>query len=112
MRGPPPAVAGYQVNGSITSQVPGVKASDVEIAASNGAQCNRTKTGFECIVPYSASNPRLTVSNYFKQNKDLVACSTVLTINGTAHSGTDITQNWTRFNLPAGREYLQRRYLR
>ncbi len=97
---PPPVVTGWHVNGTITSQVAGVKASDVEITAINGAQCNRTLTGFECIVPFAASNPRLTVRNYFKRNKDLVACSTVLAINGTEHSGTDITQNWTRFNLP------------
>jgi hypothetical protein len=29
-----------------------------------------------------------------------VACSASLQINGTEHSGSDITQNWTRFNLP------------
>ena len=97
---PPPVVSGYIVNGTITSQVPGVKASDVEIAAFNGAQCNRTNTGFECIVPYSASNPRLTVDNYFKRNTNLLACSDVMVVNGTEHSGSDITQNWTRFNLP------------
>jgi len=97
---PPPAGTGYLVKGTITSQVNGVKASDVVIAASNGAQCNRTNTGYECIVPFSASNPRLTVNNYFKKNKNLVGCSSVLTINGTAHSGSDIASNWTRFNLP------------
>jgi len=97
---PQPVISGYRVNGSITSLVGGVKASDVEIAATNGAQCNRTLTGFECIVPPSASNPRLTVKNYFKLNKDLVACSAVLIVNGNSHSGTDPLQNWTRFNLP------------
>lgn len=96
----PPTSTGFLVKGTITSEVPGVKASDVEIQAINGAQCNRTLTGFECVVPFNASNPRLTVRNYFKNNKDLVACSTVLTINGTEHSGSDISQNWTRFNLP------------
>jgi hypothetical protein len=98
---PPPVVAGYNVNGTITSNVAGVKASDVVIEASNGAVCNRTLTGFECVVPYaSGSPPRMTVDNYFKRNKDLVACSGLLEINGTAHSGTTVADNWTRFNLP------------
>jgi prepilin-type N-terminal cleavage/methylation domain-containing protein len=91
---------GYLITGSITSSVGGVQAADVEIEAANGAQCDRTLTGFECIVPFAASNPRLTVSNYFKNNKVLLACSTMLSINGTDHSGTDPAQNWTRFNLP------------
>jgi len=97
---PPPLVTGYIVKGSITSEVAGVKASDVQIQAINGAQCNRTNTGYECIVPFTASNPRLTVNNYFKRNTELVACSNILSINGTTHSGTDPTQSWTRFNLP------------
>jgi len=97
---PPPIVSGYHVNGTITSQVAGVKASDVQIQALNGAQCNRTNTGYECIVPFGASNPRLTVNNYFKRSTELSACSPILTVNGTYHSGSDPTQSWTRFNLP------------
>jgi type II secretory pathway pseudopilin PulG len=92
--------SGYLITGSITSSVAGVKAVDIEISAVNGAQCDRTLTGFECIVPFAASNPRLTVFNYFKPNKVLLACSAVLSVNGTEHSGTDPSQNWTRFNLP------------
>lgn len=45
----PPVTTGFLVKGTITSQIPGVKASDVVISASN-AQCNRTLTGYECIV--------------------------------------------------------------
>lgn len=105
---PPPVVTGVHVNGTITSQVPGVKASDVEISTSNGAQCNRTNTGFECIVPSTANNPRLTVSNFFKNTKYLVACSVALEPNGTEHGGstTDPSGNWTRFNLPQSADEL------
>ena len=97
---PPPVVTGYNVNGTITSNVGGVKASDVVIAASGGTTaCNRTLTGFQCVVPFSGSDPRLTVSNYFKKNTTLVACSTTLT-NGNLHTGTVVADNYTRFDLP------------
>ena len=97
---PPPVVTGYQVSGTITSTVGGVKASDVEISTSNGAQCNRTNTGYECVIPYSASNPRMTVSNYFKQNKNLIACSDILGTYGASQSVSTSSDNWTRFNMP------------
>lgn len=96
----PPPSTGFLVKGSITSEVAGVKASDVVIQAGTGAQCNRVLTGYECVVSTTATSPRMTVNNYFKRNRDLVACSSVLGINGTAHSGSDILLNWTRFNLP------------
>lgn len=95
----PPPLSGLIVSGSITSSVAGVKAADVEIFASD-AQCDRTNTGYECVIEVGANNPRLTVNNYFKRNKILVACSENLDINGTEHSGTTSASNWTRFNLP------------
>jgi len=100
----PPPLSGDTVSGSITSAVGGVRASDVEIVAT-GAQCDRTNTGFECAIEANPNNPRLTVSGYFKQNKVLVACST-MTINGTEHSGDSPSQNWTRFDLPTGDNYV------
>jgi prepilin-type N-terminal cleavage/methylation domain-containing protein len=96
----PPPLSGVTVAGNITSSVGGLKAADVEISASN-AQCDRTNLGFECVIESGASNPRLTVSNYFKRGKVLLACSDVLTINGTDHSGDTPASNWTRFNLPS-----------
>ena len=99
---PPPPLSGIIISGDILSSVGGVKAADVEIVAT-GAQCDRTLTGFECDIESGANNPRMTVSNYFKQNKVLLACSEVLAPNGTEHGGGDtIEQNWTRFNLPLG----------
>jgi len=96
----PPPLSGVVVAGDITSSVPGVKAADVEIEASN-AQCDRTSLGFECVIESGAINPRLTVSNYFKRGKVLLACSDEFTINGTDHSGDTPESNWTRFNLPS-----------
>ena len=98
---PPPVVTGWNVSGTITSNVPGVKASDVVIAFSGGTTaCNRTLTGFECVVPFSGSGPTLTVSNYFKNsNTTLVACSATLP-NGNPHTGTVVADNYTRFDLP------------
>jgi hypothetical protein len=95
----PPPLSGLVVSGTISSSLGYVKASDVEIVATD-AQCDRTNTGFECVIQSGATNPRLTVSNYFKAGKVLVACSSVLSVNGTEHSGTDPSSNWTRFNLP------------
>jgi hypothetical protein len=53
-----------------------------------------------CANILGVANPRLTVRNYFKMTKTLVACSDLLEINGTEHSGSDPSSNWTRFNLP------------
>jgi type IV pilus modification protein PilV len=97
--GNPPVLTDILIKGSITSAVAGVKAADVELAAT-GAACDRTNTGFECYLEEGASNPRLTVSNYFKRTRVLVACTDVMTVNGTEHSGETAALNWTRFNLP------------
>lgn len=96
----PPPTTGYIVKGQITSGVNGLKASDAEISVNVG-QCDRTTVGFECTIPFGVANPRITVSKYYKKNRDLFACSSVMTINGTNHSGTIPADNWTRFNLPA-----------
>ena len=97
--GTPPALSDTVISGDITSSVSGVKASDVEIEAT-GAQCDRTNTGFECVLEEGAIDPRLTVSNYFKNNTTLVACSDELVIHGQEHIATNGTGNWTRFDLP------------
>lgn len=91
----PPPLSTTVVSGDIASAVNGVKAADVEVT-STGAQCDRTNTGFECVIETGATSPRMTVSNYPKANKTLVACSDVLSIHGS-----EIGSNpWTRFNLP------------
>ena len=45
----PPTLSDITISGTITSAVPGVRASDAEIEAT-GAQCDRTSTGYECIL--------------------------------------------------------------
>lgn len=92
---PAPDEGDVLVSGSITSAVSGVKASDVEISASE-AQCDRTNTGFECVVSAASNNPKLTVINYQKNNVNLLGCSTVLVTHGQEQS----TNSWTRFYLP------------
>ena len=93
---PPPPVNQYVISGTITSSIGGFKASDVEISAS-GAQCNRTNTGYSCVVEIGVNNPRLTVTNYYKANKTRVACSN-LEVNGSETGAL----SWTRFILPLG----------
>jgi type II secretory pathway pseudopilin PulG len=92
---PPPGVNQILVEGLITSNINGFKASDVEISYT-GAQCNRTNTGYKCLLEAAANNPRITVSNYYKSNEYRVGCSNVMVIQG-AETGAN---GWTRFNLP------------
>ena len=96
--GDPMGFDGFTITGDILSGVGGVRAADVEISF-NEAQCGRTPTGFMCVVPNLASSPTLTVSNYYKTNRTLYACSSVL--SGPPSSGSS-----TLFNLPVGLELL------
>jgi hypothetical protein len=82
------------VAGAITSAVGGVKAADVEISAS-GAQCDRPSTGYECYIETGSTGPRLTVSNYDKPNRVVLACSQVLTVEAYITG----PNSWTRFIL-------------
>jgi hypothetical protein len=77
--------------------VSGVKAADVEIEAT-GAQCDRTSTGFECVLLTGSTNPRLKIFNYAKAGRTLLGCS----VNGnlSTHENDTGANPWTRFNLP------------
>ncbi|MGD8682168.1 MAG: hypothetical protein PVJ33_17520, partial [Lysobacterales bacterium] len=94
----PPPLSGVVISGTITSAVPGLKAADVEITAS-GAQCDRTNTGFECVLETGASNPTLKIYNYDKPNTNLIGCS----VNGNLFfKGAEVSTNrWTSFYLPS-----------
>ena len=89
------------ISGTITSALASVKAADVLIEA-DGASCNRTQTTFTCtLFSPIPSVPRIKVTNYYKPNTAMVACSAVLQVNGTEHGdGSSADQTWTRFNLP------------
>jgi hypothetical protein len=93
---PPPLLHQFLISGQITSSVKGFRASDVEISYS-GAECNRTNTGYQCLVEIEANNPRITVTNYYKSNEVRVACSSVLQLHGSENGAN----GWTRFNLPS-----------
>jgi len=97
---PPPA--GFVFYGEILSAVPGLFAANVEIVSKDAqAQCDRTNTGFECVIDYEATNPLLKVYNYFKNNTSLVACSGELQISGQhEHVQQNGIGNWTWFKLP------------
>jgi type IV pilus modification protein PilV len=101
-----PTATGYTVRGAITSGVGGVKATDAVISSTSGVRCDRTPTGFECTVSTTAVNPRITVSNYFKNTKSLLACSTAMSTNASSQSTTVAANNWVRFNLPATQNLL------
>ena len=92
-----PPLTNIVITGIISSSVPGVKAADVEIEAT-GAQCDRTNTGFTCVLEVGATTPRLKIFNYYKPNQNLLGCS----VNGNlgVHGREVSTNNWTRFNLP------------
>ncbi|MDX1698869.1 MAG: hypothetical protein R3308_11305, partial [Thiohalobacterales bacterium] len=88
---PPPGT--IEINGDITSGVPGVQASRVEIEASD-ASCQRTATGYACWI--TGSNPRLTLTGYYKANTDVVACSSSMT---EQHNNDNANDPRTIFDL-------------
>jgi hypothetical protein len=75
--------------------VPGIRASDVEIEATE-AQCDRTNTGFECYPVLGANRPQIKIFNYAKGAKLLVGCSAVLDNIG----GETGANSHTKFLLP------------
>lgn len=94
----PPPLSGDTVTGTITSSVVGMKAADVEIYGQD-AQCDRTNTGFECVIEATANNPYIKVTNYVKANKVLLVCSEELQNREPYNEGG---RDWTRFRLPTG----------
>jgi hypothetical protein len=74
-----------------------LKASDALIEADE-AQCNRTSTGFVCLVPLGA-DAIITVSGYHKANTTLYAChfGDVLDPRASQQAPND---NWAVFGLP------------
>jgi hypothetical protein len=91
----PPVLTDILVSGTIRSAIPGLRASDVEISAVY-AQCDRTLTGYECIPEVSSKTPIITITNYDKAGKLLVACSDVLDYFG----GFVGSNSWTKLKLP------------
>jgi hypothetical protein len=84
------------IRGRILSGVAGVQASKVEITFSD-AICNRTANGFSCWI--AGDSPTLTVSNYRKQNSNMVACSATLF---TTNQSITANNPSTTFSLQGG----------
>ena len=92
-------MSGITVSGSILSAVAGLKAADVEIEAKEAA-CDRTNTGFKCIIEDGATKPSLRVFNYDKAGKEVYACSSELTLlPPREHISLNGSGSWTNFNL-------------
>jgi type IV pilus modification protein PilV len=97
--GTPPAPSGVRVVGSIVSAVSGLKAADVEIEAM-GASCERTNTGFDCVLIEGVTTATLKVYNYDKAGKYIYACSAELgQIKERAHFKDNGKGSWTIFDI-------------
>ena len=93
---PPPVAGNIIISGIITSGVPGLRATDIQIEGS-GANCNRSPDGYVCEFSDSATDVTLKVYNYKKVNTILAACSANLSL---LSSGTDANgRGFTYFNL-------------
>jgi prepilin-type N-terminal cleavage/methylation domain-containing protein len=64
------------VRGLLTETINGLRTTDIEVEGVNGALCDRTPDGFECVVPTGAVNPRLRIYGYDKQGIDRWSCAT------------------------------------
>jgi type II secretory pathway pseudopilin PulG len=93
---PPPAPGNVIILGVLTSGVPGLKATDIQIEGTN-ANCNRLPEGYICEFSSAVPDVTLKIFNYKKQNLVLAACSVTLT---KLSSGTDATgRGFTYFSL-------------
>ena len=81
----PPAPGNVIIRGTITSGVPALKATDIEIEGGD-ANCNRLPDGYVCELSSLATDITLKVFNYKKVGLILAACSA--TLNQTS-SGVD-----------------------
>ena len=82
---PEPVPGNVIIRGTITSGVPGMKATDIQIEGDQ-ANCNRLPDGYICEFSSLTSDVTLKVFNYKKVNSILAACSATLS---QLSSGTD-----------------------
>lgn len=85
---PPPPAGTIVISGTISSGVPGLRATDIEVAGSN-ANCNRLPDGYACEFSNAVSPVTITISGYKKQGQVLAACSLTLSAvsNGVDANG-------------------------
>jgi type II secretory pathway pseudopilin PulG len=75
---PPPAPGSHIIRGVISSGVPGLKATDIQVLGEQ-ASCNRLPDGYICEFSATAEDVALKVFGYKKQTLALAACSATLT---------------------------------
>lgn len=75
---PPPSPGSIIIGGLISSGVPGLKATDIQVEGDQ-ASCNRLPDGYICEFSGAAEGVKLKVFNYKKQTLSLAACSPTLT---------------------------------
>lgn len=96
-----PNTGNVVISGSITSGVGGVKAANIVVQGTNSL-CSRTDVGYACLVQTAAGAGSVTVSNYYKANQTLYACSDALgTISQSFGAGASTT-----FSMPASGESI------
>ena len=93
---PPPAPGNVIITGVLSSGVPGLQATDIQVEGDQ-ANCNRLPKGYACELSSSATGVNLKIFNYKKQTLILAACSTTLT---QLSSGVDANgRGFAYFNL-------------
>jgi hypothetical protein len=97
-------VAGIErtISGRISETVPGLTATDIEVVGLNGALCDRTPGGYECIVLEGSSNPRVEFNGYGKSGTERWACmvgAETLTAQGGVDRSTSGENQFQRFLL-------------
>lgn len=91
-----------RVTGLLTETVNGLRTTDIEVEGLNGALCDRTPGGFECVVPDGLSNPRLRVYGYDRAGTDRWACLTgnVLVLNSQVVNGVGASATFELYGDP------------
>lgn len=63
-----------KIFGIITETVNGLRATDVTVEGRNGALCDRTPDGYECVIPDGLSNPRVRVEGFKHPSQNRWVC--------------------------------------
>jgi len=64
------------LTGTLNETVNGLRTTDIGVEGQNGALCDRTPDGYECVVPAGSVNPRLKIFGYDKLGQDRWVCLT------------------------------------
>jgi prepilin-type N-terminal cleavage/methylation domain-containing protein len=92
-----------KIFGFITETVNGLRATDITVEGLNGALCDRTPGGFECVIPDGLSNPRVRVAGYQSPSLSRWVCMTgpnQLTKNSETLSGSTAHATFNLYDTP------------